>query len=237
MKRRDFLYKTFIASSALALNPSILLAQNPCEFQLPPLAYPYNALEPYIDSQTMEIHYSKHHAAYVKNLNEAIKGTAFEAMNLEQILAKITTKDTKIRNNAGGHYNHSFFWKILSPTPNQTSPQGSLYDAICSVFGTIDKFKELFSDKAKSLFGSGWTWLLYNKKKGLFIENTPNQDNFAMKNIYKNTAYPIIALDVWEHAYYLKYQNRRPEYIQAFWNVLDWQQANIHYDKALKLSY
>ena len=234
MKRRTFLYNTLLTSSALVLSPSMLFAEKPQEFQLPTLSYNYNALEPHFDSQTMEIHHSKHHAAYVKNLNEAIKNTKFEQMNLEEILAKITSKDTKIRNNAGGHYNHSFFWKILSPTANQTPPQGSLYDAICGVFGTIDGFKELFSDKAKSLFGSGWTWLLYNKKKGLFIENTPNQDNFAMKNIYKDAAKPIIALDIWEHAYYLKYQNRRAEYINAFWNILDWQEVGKNYDKALK---
>ncbi|MFN3316795.1 MAG: superoxide dismutase [Raineya sp.] len=234
MNRRKFLHKTFIVGSALAVSPSLLFAQEPKGFELPPLGYAYNALEPYIDSQTMEIHHSKHHAAYVKNLNEAIKGTKFEQMSLEEILAKITSKDTKIRNNAGGHYNHSFFWKLISPSENK-NPTGQLAEDLSKQFGSIEKFKEAFTEKAKNLFGSGWTWLLHNKKKGFFIENTANQDNFAMKNIYKNTAKPIIGLDVWEHAYYLKYQNRRPEYIQAFWNVLNWQEANANYNKALKL--
>lgn len=233
MKRREFLYKTLLASSVLAFNSSMLFAQAPQEFQLPPLGYAYNALEPYIDSQTMEIHHSKHHAAYVKNLNEAIKGTKFEQMSLEEILKSITSKDTKIRNNAGGHYNHSFFWKIISPSENK-NPSPQLLQAVEKQFGSIEKLQEAFNEKAKSLFGSGWTWLLYSKKRGLFIENTPNQDNFAMKNIYKDTASPIIGLDVWEHAYYLKYQNRRNEYIQAFWNVLNWKEIENNYDKALK---
>ncbi|GAB4125707.1 MAG: superoxide dismutase [Raineya sp.] len=234
MKRRKFIHAAVLASSALALKPSMLLAQSPQEFQLPPLPYAYDALEPHIDARTMEIHHSKHHAAYVKNLNDAIKGTNLEQLNLEQILAKITHKDAKIRNNAGGHYNHSFFWNLLNPNNFSSSPTGKLAEALQQKFGSIDKFKEAFTEKAKSLFGSGWTWLLYNKKKGLFIENTPNQDNFAMKNLYKGTASPVIGLDVWEHAYYLKYQNRRPEYIQAFWNVLNWQEANKNYEKALK---
>lgn len=233
MKRREFIHQSLLASAALAISPSVILAKSPSEFQLPELGYAYNALEPYFDSQTMEIHHSKHHAAYVKNLNEAIKGTSFESMNLEQILAKVTKKDTKIRNNAGGHYNHSFFWKIIAPASGKDDG-GELSEAIVQTFGSIEAFKSSFTEKAKNLFGSGWVWLLYHKKKGLLIETTPNQDNFAMKNLYKITASPIIALDVWEHAYYLKYQNRRPEYIQAFWNVLNWQQANINYKKALE---
>jgi Fe-Mn family superoxide dismutase len=233
MKRRKFIQKSILAVSVLAIKPSLLLADSPSQFELPPLNYPYNALEPYIDAQTMEIHHSKHHGAYVKNLNEAIKGTKFETMSLEKILENLTSKDTKIRNNAGGHYNHTFFWKIISPSDTK-EPTGKLAEALTQKFGSTEKFKEIFSDKAKSLFGSGWTWLLYNKKRGLFIENTPNQDNFAMKNIYKDTASPIIGLDVWEHAYYLKYQNRRNEYIQAFWNVLNWKEIENNYDKALK---
>ncbi|KOY88104.1 superoxide dismutase [bacterium 336/3] len=202
-------------------------------FELPPLPYDFAALEPHFDTQTMQIHHGKHHAAYVKNLNEAIIGTPFEKLSLENILVKLTTKDTKIRNNAGGHYNHSLFWKTLKPQ-SEGKPSGKLAESINQQFESFEKFKEIFTEKAKSLFGSGWTWLNFNKKKGLFLENTPNQDNLLMKNIYTTSATPILGLDIWEHAYYLKYQNKRADYIQAFWNVVNWEEVSKLYEIAMK---
>lgn len=234
MNRRQFIKNTSLLSGAVVLQPNLLWSNShaPNLFELPNLPYEYNALEPHFDAQTMQIHHGKHHAAYVKNLNEAIVGTPFAKMGLEDILARVTDKYPKIRNNAGGHYNHSFFWKTLSPT--KTSPSGALYDALCAQFGTIGDFQQAFSEKAKSLFGSGWTWLCFDKKKGFMLENTPNQDNPLMKKITKFAAQPILGLDVWEHAYYLKYQNRRADYIQAFWNVVNWQAVAQNYENALK---
>lgn len=234
MQRRTFLQNAFLFTAASLLKPEWLWAGRVQAFELPALPYPYEALEPYFDTQTMQIHHTKHHATYVKNLNEAITGTKFEKMSLEEILANLTDKDTKIRNNAGGHYNHSLFWKILTPKQNSSEPTGKLAEAIRIQFGSFEKFKEAFSEKAKSLFGSGWTWLAYEKKRGLFLENTPNQDNLQMKKIYKTSlTKTIFGLDVWEHAYYLKYQNRRADYIQAFWNVINWDQVSLNYESAL----
>ncbi len=235
MQRRAFLQNTFLLASATLLKPEWLWANNVQGFELPALPYPYEALEPHFDTQTMQIHHTKHHATYVKNLNEAIAGTKFEKMSLEEILANLTDKDTKIRNNAGGHYNHSLFWKILTPKQNSPQPTGKLAEAINTQFGSFEKFREAFSEKAKSLFGSGWTWLAYEKKRGLFLENTPNQDNLLMQKLYKlPTSKTIFGLDVWEHAYYLKYQNRRADYIQAFWNVINWDEVGKNYELALQ---
>ncbi|WP_448529354.1 superoxide dismutase [Raineya sp.] len=235
MQRRAFLQNTFLLASATLLKPEWLWANNVQGFELPALPYPYEALEPHFDTQTMQIHHTKHHATYVKNLNEAIAGTKFEKMSLEEILANLTDKDTKIRNNAGGHYNHSLFWKILTPKQNSPQPTGKLAEAINTQFGSFEKFREAFSEKAKSLFGSGWTWLAYEKKRGLFLENTPNQDNLLMQKLYKSPiAKTIFGLDVWEHAYYLKYQNRRADYIQAFWNVINWDEVGKNYELALQ---
>lgn len=203
-------------------------------FQLPPLGYETSALEPHIDKQTMEIHHGKHHAAYVNNLNDAVKGTVYAEYELEDIVSRVTTSDTdkKIRNNAGGHWNHTFFWQIMSPKGGGM-PQGALATAINTSFGSFDKFKEQFSMAAKDVFGSGWAWLCVGKDKGLFISSTPNQDNPLMLQIAKQTGTPILGLDVWEHAYYLKNQNRRPDYINSFFNVINWTEVGSKYSKAI----
>nr|WP_235021585.1 superoxide dismutase [Chitinophaga eiseniae] len=199
-------------------------------FVVPPLPYAYDALEPYIDKMTMEIHHDKHHGAYVKNLNEAIKGTAFATLSLEEILRKVTDKDKAIRNNGGGHYNHSLFWTVLSP--GKTAPSDKLKAAINTHFGSFEKFREKFNDAGKTQFGSGWAWLIVGPGKKLSVINTPNQDNPLMHNIVKEKGTPILALDVWEHAYYLKYQNKRPDYINAFWNVVNWDEVEKRYNNA-----
>jgi superoxide dismutase, Fe-Mn family len=202
-------------------------------FELPKLGYEATALEPHIDKMTMEIHHGKHHAAYVNNLNDAVKGTIYADYELDDIIARIGTADTdkKIRNNAGGHWNHSFFWQSLSPRGGGI-PTGKLADAINAKFGSLDKFKEEFNNAAKGVFGSGWAWLCVGKDKNLFISSTPNQDNPLMLSIVKQTGTPILGLDVWEHAYYLKYQNKRPDYITAFYNVIDWNKVAERYEKA-----
>jgi Fe-Mn family superoxide dismutase len=203
-------------------------------FELPPLGYETSALEPNIDKTTMEIHHGKHHAAYVNNLNDAVKNTVFAEYELEDIVARVTTSDAdkKIRNNAGGHWNHSFFWQTMSPKGGGM-PQGSLATAINDTFGSFDKFKEQFSGAAKDVFGSGWAWLSVGKDKKLFISSTPNQDNPLMLQIAKQTGTPILGIDVWEHAYYLKNQNRRADYIGSFYNVINWTEVGVRYQKAI----
>jgi superoxide dismutase, Fe-Mn family len=189
-------------------------------FKLPDLPYAYDALEPYIDAQTMELHHSKHHQTYVDKLNGAIKGTEYADKTLEELLQNLDSLPenirTAVRNNGGGHYNHGFFWKIMSPEASG-GPTGRLSDLINSSFGSFDDFKEKFAAAAVARFGSGWAWLLQDNDK-LKITSTPNQDSPIMEGIE-----PLLGLDVWEHAYYLKYQNRRPEYIDAWWNVVNWQ--------------
>jgi len=198
-------------------------------FKQEPLAYAYNALEPSIDALTMEIHYTKHAAAYCKNLNDAIHGeTAAAHKSIEEILSSVSKYSAKIRNNAGGHYNHEFFWKSLSPKATQASSK--LTDAITKSFGSADAFKTQFNDAAKARFGSGWAWLYADKDKALKIGSTPNQDNPLMDaSDIKGT--PLIGLDVWEHAYYLKYQNKRADYIDAFWKVLNWDFVSGRFEK------
>ena len=196
-------------------------------FKLPNLPYPYNALEPHIDSQTMEIHHGKHHNAYVTNLNKAIEGKSdLESKSIEELISNISRlpKDiqTAVRNNGGGHANHSLFWTILN-SKEGGEPQGKLADAIKNDFGTFQAFKEKFSSAAATRFGSGWAWLTVTDGK-LCICSTPNQDNPLM-DIAECKGTPILGLDVWEHAYYLKYQNRRPEYIAAFFNIINWSQV------------
>ncbi|OFX84304.1 MAG: superoxide dismutase [Bacteroidetes bacterium GWF2_33_16] len=191
-------------------------------FELPKLKYAYDALEPNIDARTMEIHHTKHHAAYTNNLNNAIKDTDLANKSIEEILKNISKHPVAIRNNGGGFYNHNLFWDIMSPKGGGL-PKGDLLDAINRDFGSFEKFKELFNNAAATRFGSGWAWLVKNEGK-LFVSSTPNQDNPLM-DIAEVKGTPIIGLDVWEHAYYLKYQNRRPEYIDAFWNVIDWDQV------------
>lgn len=190
-------------------------------FTLPKLPYAYDALEPYIDAQTMEIHYLKHHQAYVTNLNNAVAGTDAEGKSLEEILKNVDKYPVAVRNNGGGHWNHSLFWEELSPTAALV-PSGKLKSEIESKWGSLDKFKEEFNKAAVSRFGSGWAWLCVESDGKLEICSTPNQDNPLMPGVGCGGV-PILGLDVWEHAYYLKYQNRRAEYINAFWSVLDWK--------------
>lgn len=193
--------------------------------QLPKLPYAYNALEPYIDAQTMEIHHTKHHQTYITKLNEAISGTAFENKSVEALISDLAAvpddKRGAVRNHGGGHANHSLFWTVMGPGKGG-APSGSLADAMNASFGSFEKFKETFSNAAAARFGSGWAWLVYESGK-LAVGSTANQDSPLMgKAIAGIGGTPLLGLDVWEHAYYLKYQNRRPDYINAFWNLVDW---------------
>jgi Fe-Mn family superoxide dismutase len=189
-------------------------------FTLPALPYAFNALEPHIDARTMEIHHGKHHQAYVTNLNNAIAGTDAEKLSIEEICKNISKYPAAVRNNGGGHYNHSLFWTILGSNGG-TSPAGALGDAINSTFGSFDEFKTKFAAAGTGRFGSGWAWLIIDGSGKLAISSTPNQDNPLM-DVAEVKGTPILGLDVWEHAYYLHYQNRRPDYITAFWNVVNW---------------
>ncbi len=194
------------------------------QFTLPSLPYGYDALEPYIDAQTMELHHSKHHQAYVDKLNAAVEGTQWADKSIEEILQSLDslpdTIQTSVRNNGGGHWNHSFFWSIMKPD-TEGSPTGDLASLIDRDFGDFETFKTKFSEAGVGRFGSGWAWLILNPEQKLEVLSTPNQDSPIMNGIQ-----PIIGLDVWEHAYYLKYQNRRPEYIENWWHVVDWQKAD-----------
>ena len=203
-------------------------------FTLPALGYNVAALEPHIDKMTMEIHHGKHHNAYVTNLNDAVKDTVYVDYELDDIVKRISTSDAdkKIRNNAGGHWNHSFFWQTIAPGGGN-EPTGDLAAAINLAFGSQEKFKEQFTAAAKGVFGSGWAWLGVGKDKKLFISSTPNQDNPLMLNIAKQLGTPILGLDVWEHAYYLKNQNKRPDYITAFYNLINWKLVAERYDKTM----
>lgn len=198
-------------------------------FKQAPLAYAFNAMEPSIDALTMEIHYTKHAAAYCKALNEAAHAeNTSETVSVETILKDISKYSAKMRNNAGGHYNHELFWKSLSP--KATLPSAKLADALTKTFGSIDTFKVQFADAAKSRFGSGWAWLLVNKDNKLAISSTPNQDNPLM-DLSDVKGAPLFGLDVWEHAYYLKYQNKRADYIDGFWKILNWDFVSERYEK------
>lgn len=188
-------------------------------FELPKLSYAYEALEPNIDARTMEIHHSKHHQAYINNLNAALTGSADEGKSIEQLMANISKQPMAVRNNGGGHYNHSLFWEIMGPNAGG-APTGELSDAINQAFGSFDKFKEDFAKAGATRFGSGWAWLVKHDGK-LVVTSTPNQDNPLM-DIADVKGMPILGLDVWEHAYYLNYQNRRPDYITAWWNTVNW---------------
>lgn len=196
-------------------------------FELAPLPYAFDALEPHFDKMTMEIHYGKHHNTYVTNLNNAVKGTEMDGVSLEDLLRNISKHPTAVRNNGGGHYNHTLFWSILSPNAGGT-PKGELAVAIDQKFGSFDAFKEEFTKAAVSRFGSGWAWLCVDGGE-LKIGSTPNQDNPLMDVVTDIKGTPILALDVWEHAYYLKFQNRRPEFITAFWNVINWDLVSKNY--------
>ncbi|MFC0184826.1 superoxide dismutase, Fe-Mn family [Pseudarcicella hirudinis] len=199
-------------------------------FVLDPLPYANNALEPHFDALTMEIHHDRHHNAYVTNLNAAVTGTELEGKSLEDLLANISKLAPAVRNNGGGHFNHTFFWNILSPNGGG-APVGSLAEAITAKFGSFDDFKAEFKKAGIGRFGSGWAWLVAQKDGSIAISSTPNQDNPLM-DVAEVKGTPIIGLDVWEHAYYLKFQNKRPDYIDAFWNVLNWEAAEARYKAA-----
>ncbi|MBS1764771.1 MAG: superoxide dismutase [Bacteroidetes bacterium] len=192
-------------------------------FQLSPLPYAFNALEPHVDARTMEIHHGKHHQAYVNNLNAAIAGTDAEKLTIEQICANVSKYPAAVRNNGGGHYNHSMFWTIMGPNAGG-KPSGKLAEAIDGAFGSFDDFKTKFNQAAATRFGSGWAWLIKNSSGKLEVCSTPNQDNPLM-DIAEVKGLPLLGLDVWEHAYYLHYQNRRPDYCNAFWNVVNWNEV------------
>ena len=203
-------------------------------YELPKLPYAYDALEPYIDARTMEIHYTKHHQAYVNNVNKALEGLSIGTSTIEELLAEISTLPeavrTAVRNNGGGHANHSLFWTVMTHNGGG-QPKGELSNAIQQQLGGFDKFKEAFTKAATTRFGSGWAWLCLDPSKKLIVESSANQDSPFMNG---NT--PVLGLDVWEHAYYLKYQNRRPEYIEAFYHVIDWDAVSDRYAQAMKQS-
>ena len=196
-------------------------------FELPKLPYAFDALEPNIDARTMEIHHDKHHAGYTKKLNDAIEGTTHDGKTIEDLLSNLDMSNSAVRNNGGGFYNHSLFWKVMSPDGGG-NPSGELADAIDSAFGSFDGFKEKFTEAAGSRFGSGWAWLCVHDGGKVEICSTPNQDNPVMPDTGCG-GHPILGLDVWEHAYYLNYQNKRPEYIEAFFNVINWDEVAKRY--------
>ena len=225
--RRQFIKQTGKASIAMASMPIIhtfgkfQLSQE-INYIQQPLPYSYNALEPFIDAMTMEVHHTKHAAGYTKKLNDACIAEKVDIKNtsITSLLESISKYSTKMRNNAGGHYNHEMFWQLMKPAP-ATAPTGALADAINKNFGSLDNFKTAFSDAAKARFGSGWAWLIIKADNSLAVCSTPNQDNPFM-DIAETKGTPILGLDVWEHAYYLKYQNKRPDYINAWWNLVNW---------------
>ena len=198
-------------------------------FELPSLKYSFDALEPHIDTKTMQIHHGKHHAGYTNNLNNAIKGTDLETMSIETILGELDLNNAAVRNNGGGFFNHSLFWNVMSPNGGDV-PSGDLASAINDSFGSFDEFKSAFSKAAGTRFGSGWAWLCVHPGGKLEVCSTPNQDNPLMKGIGCG-GQPILGLDVWEHAYYLNYQNRRPDYISGFFNVINWDFVSELYSK------
>lgn len=201
-------------------------------FTLPELPYAHNALEPHVDARTMEIHHGKHHAAYVNNLNAALQGTEHEGKSLEELLANISKLPPAVRNNGGGHWNHSMFWEIMAPNTGG-APTGDLLSKINKNFGSFEEMKTRFAQAAATRFGSGWAWLCVDANDDLFISSTPNQDNPLM-DLAEQKGQPILCLDVWEHAYYLHYQNRRPDYVSAWWNVVNWEEVGRRYRSAVR---
>jgi Fe-Mn family superoxide dismutase len=193
-------------------------------FTLPALPYAFNALEPHIDARTMEIHHGKHHNTYVTNLNNAVSGKPEESLSIEELCKNVSKHPVAVRNNGGGHWNHSFFWTILGPNGGG-NPGGAVSDAINSAFGSFDEFKTKFAAAAAGRFGSGWAWLIVDDSGKLQVTSTPNQDNPLM-DVAEVKGKPVLGLDVWEHAYYLNYQNRRPDYVTAFWNVVNWDEVS-----------
>jgi Fe-Mn family superoxide dismutase len=239
MNRRNFVKSAGAGTAALLVGSSAMASglklndmeeKNTQGLVFPALPYAYDALEPYIDARTMEIHYDKHHRTYFNNLVNAAKGTALENMKIEDILKNISSHGDAVRNNGGGFYNHVLFWNNMAK--GMATPSSEMVKALEAVFGSFEKFKETFSNAGKTRFGSGWAWLYLTADKKLAVGSTPNQDNTLMDlSPVKGT--PLLSLDVWEHAYYLKYQNRRPDYIEAFWNVVNWQDVENRYKQAL----
>jgi Fe-Mn family superoxide dismutase len=241
MERRSFVKSMGLATAAAYIGPKVIAGEKVVTgvsgagsapaFEFPALPYAYDALEPYIDARTMEIHYDKHHRAYFNNFVKAIKGTPLENMSMDDIFASVSKQSDAIRNNGGGYYNHMFFWKSMAP--KSSGPSSELTSAISKAFGSTDKFREVFSTSAKTRFGSGWAWLYLDNDKKLAVASTPNQDNTLMDlSPVKGT--PLLAIDVWEHAYYLKYQNKRADYVDAFWNVINWDEVSKRFAAALK---
>jgi Fe-Mn family superoxide dismutase len=200
-------------------------------FELAPLPYAYNALEPHFDAMTMEIHHSRHHAAYTNNLNAAVENTDMAGLRIEELMQTISKRPMAVRNNGGGYFNHNLFWQVLSPTGGGV-PDGKLGEAITKSFGSFDAFKAAFSQAAATRFGSGWAWLVVHDGN-LVVSSTPNQDNPLM-DVAEVKGTPILGLDVWEHAYYLKFQNKRPDYISTFWNIVNWSHVASLYENATK---
>lgn len=238
MKRRKFISSIGLLSLVGSVTKIEAITKNinningsykMAKFELPALRYAFNALEPHIDAKTMEIHHGKHHAAYVNNLNKAVEGTALEGQSLEELFQNISKHPAVVRNNGGGVYNHNLFWEIMGPNKGG-KPSGALLDAITGTFETFEKFQEQFNNAAATRFGSGWAWLVVSNGK-LVVTSTPNQDNTLM-DVADVKGFPILGLDVWEHAYYLNYQNRRPDYISAWWNVVNWDEVAKRFSSA-----
>lgn len=235
--RRDFIKKTSLLTAAGLTAPYLLgaktnfvsekLIADDGIFSLPSLPYAADALEPYIDKMTMEIHHDKHHGAYVNNLNKAVAENKLQNISLDELIKNISKYPLAVRNNGGGHWNHFFFWKLMKPA-GEDKPVGKLVDTINSSFGSFDDFKSKFSDAAAKRFGSGWAWLIVNKENKLEITSTPNQDNPLM-DISDVKGNPILGLDVWEHAYYLKYLNKRADYISNWWNIINWEETEKNF--------
>jgi len=240
VSRRDFIKKTSMITAAgivapffinagifdtASSKPEVIADSGP--FTVPPLPYGYDALEPAIDKMTMEIHHDKHHGAYVSNLNKAVAENKLENISLEDLLMNVSKYPVAVRNNGGGHWNHSLFWKLMEPHGGD-NPTGALAEAINNAFGSLENFKTKFNDAATKRFGSGWAWLYVNQNRKLEIGSTPNQDNPLM-DVAEIKGTPVLCLDVWEHAYYLKYQNRRADYINAWWKVVNWEEAAKHF--------
>jgi Fe-Mn family superoxide dismutase len=242
MERRKFIKAVGLVTATAYVGPKIFAnnkgaskssdIENVPVPEFPPLPYAYDALEPYFDARTMEIHYDKHYRAYYTNYTNAIKGTPLESMQVNEIFPVISKYPDVIRNNGGGFFNHLLFWNNLAPKSDGPSPE--LEKSIDTAFGSFDKFKETFNNVAKARFGSGWAWLYLTSEKVVAIGSTPNQDNPLM-DISPVKGIPLLTLDVWEHAYYLKYQNKRADYIDAFWNLVNWEEVNKRYRQALKV--
>lgn len=241
MERRKFVKSVGLGAAALYIGKNAIastqnlgneeVSQSLQSLAFQPLPFAYDALEPYIDARTMEIHYDKHHRAYFNNLVSAVKGTPMELMGIEEILKIVSSRGDGVRNNGGGFYNHNLFWNNLGK--GSAGPSAELKAALDKAFGSFDKFRETFNNAAKTRFGSGWAWLYLNSDKNLAVTSTPNQDNMLM-DLSPVKGIPLLTLDVWEHAYYLKYQNKRADYIDAFWNVVNWEEVDKRYKAALK---